>query len=158
MKKSIKAETILTVFNILKSAKYQKVEDSDKIKIFHIACALKSTAKEFEEVSKDAAETMKPEIEGGFDNKLQKAQEYERLIRDPKSKMEKLPMGPAEYNEFITKFKKYNEQVGEALKKFADKQIEVDFEPLKESTFADLMASNDWNMEQVIALSEIVKE
>lgn len=158
MKKSIKTEAILVAYNVLKGAKYQKVDSKDIIKIFHIAQALKPIALKMEEVSKDASDTLKPEIEGGFDEMLSKAQEYERIIRNPKSSANKLPMGPAEYEAFITKFKEYQKLVADAVNKFAEAEREIELEPLKEETFSDLIASNDWNMEQILALAEIIKE
>lgn len=158
MKKSIKTEAILVAYNVLKGAKYQKVDSKDIIKIFHIAQVLKPIATKMEEVSKDASDTLKPEIEGGFDEMLSKAQEYERIIRNPKGNANKLPMGPAEYEAFITEFKKYQKLVADAVNKFAEEEREIELEPLKEETFSDLIASNDWNMEQILALAEIIKE
>lgn len=158
MKKTIKTNDILNAYNVLNSAKYGSMEDADKIKVWKIARALKPVATKFDENSKDAAEKLKPEIEGGFDEILQKAQEYERMIRETKTDMTKLPMGAAEYDAFIKEFKKYNKLVGDAVKDFAEKEVKVDFEPLSEDAFGKLMASNDWNMAQVVALSEIVCE
>jgi len=158
MKKTIKTNDILNAYNVLNSAKYGSMEDADKIKVWKIARALKPVATKFDEDSKDAAEKLKPEIDGGFDETLQKAQEYERMIRDTKADMTKLPMGAAEYDAFIKEFKKYNKLVGDAVKDFAEKEVKVDFEPLSEDAFGKLMASNDWNMAQVVALSEIVCE
>ena len=159
MKKiKIKTSKVLDAYNVLNTAKYGSMEDADKIKVWKIARALKPFATKFDDDSKDAAEKMKPKMKGGFDELLQKAQEYERMQRDPKADMKKLPMGPAEYDAFIKELKAYNKLVGDAVKDFADKEVEIDFEPLSEEAFGKLMASNDWNMSQVVALSEIVCE
>lgn len=156
MKKSIKTSEILTAFNVLNSAKYGSMSDDDKIKVWKITRALKPIATKFDEDSKDAAEKMKPKMEGGFDEKLQKAQEYENLIKDPKADMKKLPMGAAEYEAFVKEFKEYNRLVGKAIEDFAKKEVKIEFEPLTDEAFAKLMTSNEWTMGQVVALSEII--
>lgn len=156
MKKSIKTSEILTAFNVLNSAKYGSMSDEDKIKVWKITRALKPIATKFDEDSKDAAEKMKPKMEGGFDEKLQKAQEYENLIKDPKADMKKSPMGAAEYEAFIKEFKEYNKLVGKAIEDFAKKEVKIEFEPLTDEAFAKLMTSNEWTMGQVVALSEII--
>ena len=159
MKKIIKTSEILAAYNVLNTAKYGSMEDADKIKVWKITRTLKPIATKFDEDSKDAAEKMKPKYEGGFDETLQKAQEYERMIRDPKADTKKLPMGAAEYDAFINEFKKYNELVGKAVEEFATKEVELSFEPLSEDAICKLMASNtDWKMAQVMAISDIVCE
>ena len=159
MKKSIKTSEVLAAFNVLNSAKYGSMSDEDKIKVWKITRALKPIATKFDEDSKDAAEKMKPKYEGGFDETLQKAQEYERMIHDTKVDAKKLPMGAAEYDAFIKVFKEYNKLVGKAVEQFADTKVKVEFEPLTEEAFGKLMASNtDWKMSQVMALSDIICE
>lgn len=158
MKKTIKTSEILAAFNVLNSAKYGSMSDEDKIKVWKITRALKPIATKFDEDSKDAAEKMKPKYEGGFDETLQKAQEYERMIRDTKVDAKKLPMGAAEYDAFIEKFKEYNKLVGKAVEDFANKEVTINIEPISEDAFGKLMASNDWTFGQTTALSEIICE
>ena len=155
MKKTSKTSEILAAYNVLNTAKYGSMEDADKIKVWKITRALKPIATKFDEDSKDAAEKMKPK-DKDFDEKLQKAQKYERMIRDNKANMEKLPMGSAEYEAFIEKFKEYNKLVGKAVEDFANKEVKVSFEPLNDDAFGRLMASNEWTMGQAVALSEII--
>lgn len=156
MKKTIKTSEVLAAFNVLNSAKYGSMSDEDKIKVWKITRALKPIATKFDEDSKDAAEKMKPKYEGGFDETLQKAQEYERMIHDTKVDAKKLPMGAAEYDAFIKEFKEYNKLVGKAIEDFAKKEVKIEFEPLADEAFAKLMTSNEWTMGQVVALSEII--
>ena len=158
MKKIIKTSEVLAAYNILNTAKYGSMEDADKIKVWKITRALKPIATKFDEDSKDAAEKMKPKYEGGFDETLQKAQEYERMIRDTKVDVKKLPMGAAEYDAFIKEFKAYNELVGKAVEDFAKKEVTINIELLSDDAFGKLMASNDWTFGQTTALSEIICE
>ena len=155
MKKTIKTEKVLSAFRVLNTAKYSKMEDEDKIKVWKIARALKPVADKFDEDSKDAAEKFKPSED--FDDNLQKAQEYERL-RNAGEDMSKASMGAAEYGEFIKEFQSYNKLVGDAVKEFADKDVEIEFEQLSEDAFGKLMASNEWDMSQVVLLDGIVTE
>ena len=153
MTKTVKTEKVLGAFNVLNTAKYAKMDDADKIKVWKIARALKPIATKFDEDSKDAAEKLKPE---GFDDDLRKAQEYERVTKDKNADASKLEMGAAEYGEFIKKLKEMNKLVADALKEFANKEVDIDFEPISEDAFTKLMASNDWTMEQAVMIGELI--
>lgn len=153
MTKKVKTEKVLGAFNVLNTAKYAKMDDADKIKVWKIARALKPIATKFDDDSKDAAEKLKPE---GFDDDLRKAQEYERVTKDKEADASKLEMGVAEYGEFIKKLKEMNKLVADALKEFANKEVDIDFEPISEDAFTKLMASNDWTMEQAVMIGELI--
>lgn len=152
----MKTEDVLKAYNVISTAKYGKLADEDKIKVWKIARALKPVAEKFDEDSKDAAEKMKPSED--FDEHLMKGQEYEREIRKPDCDPTKLPIGAAQYQEFLEEFKAYQKLVNDAISDFAKKEVEVEIETLSEDAFGKLMASNDWNMEQVVALDGIVTE
>lgn len=153
-KKNVKTEQVLAAWNVLNGAKYGKLEDADKIKVWKATRALRPIAERFDEDSKDAAQKMKPMED--YDERLTKAQEYERLVKVPEFDASKLPMGAAEYAEFIEVFKKYQKLVGETVREFAQKEVEVAVEPLSEEAFGKLMASNDWTLAQVDAVSEVL--
>lgn len=155
VKKTVKTDKVLAAFRVLNTAKYAKMDDEDKIKVWKIARALKPYADKFDDASKDAAEKLKPSDD--FADKLQKAQEFERM-RNANDDMTKAPMGAAEYNEFIKEFQEYNKLVSNAIKEFADKEVEVEFEPLTDAAFGKLMASNDWNMSNVMEIGSLVLE
>lgn len=153
-KKTLKTSEILNIYNILNTAKYGKMEDADKIKVWKITRALKPIATKFDEDSKDAAEKFKQDIDG-FDDKLQKAQEYERMSSEHKPTID--IMTTADYNDFIENvFKPYQKTVEKAVKEFADKEAEIDYEPISEDAFGKLMASNEWTMAQVTTIDRIV--
>ena len=152
-KKTIKTEKVLSAFRVLNTAKYTKMTDEDKIKVWKIARALKPVADKFEDDSKDAAEKFKPTED--FAERLQKAQEFERK-RNAGEDMTDAPMGAAEYGEFIKEFQKYNKTVADAVKEFADKEVEVEFDVRTEEAFGKLMASNEWEVSQVIEIGQII--
>ena len=151
MKTKVTTEKILSVYNILKGASYQKMSDDDKIKLWKIARAMKPIATKFEDDSKDAAEKLKPE---GLEITLEKAKEYEQKKQKGDTD---LPMTEAEYLGFINgDWAKFNNLLTKAVKEFADAEVELEFEPLNEESFFKLIASNDWKMEQVMIVSEVI--
>lgn len=154
MTKKVKTEKVLEVWRIISTAKYGKLEDADKVKTWKISRALKPVATKYEEDSKDAAEKMKPSED--FDQRLVNAQEYERVSRDKNADASNLKMGAAEYGEFIKELQNYNKLVMEACKEFAEKEVDVDFEPLSEQAFEKLMSSNDWTLEQVTVVGDFI--
>jgi len=156
MKQTIKTEKILAAYKVISMAKYAKLEDKDKVKVWKIARALKPFATKFDEDAKDAADKLKPTED--FAERLQKAQDYERMIKEPNLDASNLPMGAAEYGAFVVEFQKYNLLVGKAIKEFADKEVKLDFEPLTEDAFGKLIASNDWTMEQTIEIGALIVE
>ena len=155
MTRKVRTELLLVVFNVLNTAKYGKLDDQDKIKVWKIARQMKPIATKFDEETKDAAEKMKPGDD--FDDRLQKAQEFERL-RNTNGDMSKSPMGAAEYQEFIVEFKNYQKLVSDAVKEYADKEVEIEFEPVSEEVFGKLMASNDWTVDQTTTLGDFICE
>lgn len=151
MKTKVTTEKILSVYNILKGASYQKMSDDDKIKLWKIARTMKPIATKFDDDSKDAAEKLKPE---GIEVTLEKAKEYEQKKQKGDTD---LPMTEAEYLGFINgDWAKFNNLLTKAVKEFADAEVELEFEPLNEDSFSKLIASNDWKMEQVMIVSEVI--
>ena len=154
MKKTVKTSEILSVYQIIGNAKYGKMSDDDKVKVWKIARKLKPVATKFEDDTKDAADKMKPYED--FDQKLQKAQEYERLKNDKKPTID--VMSTADYDKFIADFKQYKNIVDKAIKEFADKEIEIEFDAISEEAFGKLITSNEWTFGQVTLLGEFVCE
>lgn len=151
MKTKVTTEKILSVYNILKGASYQKMSDDDKIKLWKIARTMKPIATKFEDDSKDAAEKLKPE---GLEVTLEKAKEYEQKKQKGDTD---LPMTEVEYLGFLNgDWAKFNNLLTKAIKEFADAEVELEFEPLNEDSFSKLIASNDWKMEQVMIVSEVI--
>ena len=155
MKKLVKTSEILNVYQIIGQAKFGKMTDEDKIKAWKIARKLKPVATKFDEDRKDAVDKFKDGIEN-FDERLQKAQEYVRLKEEQKPTID--VMTTADYDAFISEFKEYQKLVNDAVKEFADKEVEVEFDLLSEDAFGKLIASNDWTMGQVTLLGDFVCE
>ena len=152
-KQTIKTEKVLAAYRVISTAKYSKMDDGDKIKVWKIARILKPVADKFDDDSKDAAEKFKPSED--FDERLQKAQDYERTIRNTEKDSEERA---AEYGKFVGEFNAYKKLMDDAIKEFADKDVEVEFEKLSEEAFGKLMASNEWTMEQAMVLGDIITD
>ena len=155
MKKQVRTEEVLKVYNIISTCKYNKMDDADKVKAWKVTRVLKPIATKFDEDSKDAAEKMKPSED--FTERLVMAQDFERL-RNEGGDIKESKMGPAEYDAFVKEFKDYNKLVNDAVKEFADKEVEIEFEALSDDAFGKLMASNEWTMEQATTVGELVCE
>ena len=156
MKKTIKTFKVQTVHNILAVAKYGKMDDADKIKVFKIVRKLTAKATEYSDHVKDAIEKFKPEVEG-FDEKNEKYQRYVQMTRTKDFKPEDLPMGPAEADAFKRDvLDPYDKTLTEAIKEFGEKEVDIEFEPISESAFEKLMSSNDWNFAQAVEIGEFI--
>ena len=153
MKKTVKTESLMVVFNILKNAKYSKMTDGDKVSVWKIFRAIKKIGKSFEDDAQDLSNKLMP-YETFMDD-LQKAREYEIA----KSKGENyIDITEDEYKEFIVKLQKYNKTVDEAIREISEKEVEVEFEPLKDDAFDRLCMSNDWTLNQADIVGEFVCE
>ena len=153
MKKEIKTEKVLQVYNVVNTAKYTKMNDDDKVKVWKIVRILKPIATKFDEDAKDAAEKLRPSED--FTERLQKAQQFEKAKKEGKDYD---GMASAEYAQFIDEFKEYNDLVNKAVKEFADTIVELEFNPISEDAFGKLMSSNEWTMEQVMLVGDIICE
>ncbi len=157
MKKVIKTNDILAAFNIINVAKYTSLEDKDKVKVWKIARALKPVATKFKEDTEDAAEKLKPEVKGGYEETFMKAREFARMA-EAKEDLSKAPMTEKEFEAFNKQYVDYQKLLINALNEFSEKEVEIEFEPLDDDAFGKLMASNEWKMDQVLALADIICE
>ncbi len=141
---------IVEVYRLLGNAKYHKLEDPDKIKVWKISRLLKPTALKAEEAQQDATDKLVPD---SFREQVNKAQEYRRA----KAAGEKeLPMTDKEYLIYLADFRKYSTLVAKALEEFLQEDVKLEFEPLSEEAMGLLIACNDWPMSQVEKLEWMI--
>jgi hypothetical protein len=129
------------VYNLLRSAKLTKMADADKFIVIRNAHNLKKVAEEFDALVQEAVEKLKAD---GYDERYKAAAEYERTKQGSQE----------EYIAFLGEAAKLNSDVNACLKEEASKDISGMLTPLSEEAFARLVESNDYNVEQVIALQE----
>lgn len=150
MKQKIKTEKVLSAYKVLSTAKYGKLDDEDKVNVWKIARVLKPIADKFDDDVKDATDKMMPYE--NYSEDIQKAQEYEQ------NEGVGCDMTKEEYRKFILSFKSYNELVGKAVKEFAEKEVELEFNGLSENAFGKLMSSNEWTVEQAMEIGFMIVE
>ena len=156
MTQKIKTEKVLAAYQVLSQAKYGKLSDEEKIKVWKIARAMKPVADGLNETIEDANEKFKPE---SYDEELQKFNTTKSMMRDANADMTTAPMGPSEADQwYINVFTPYQKLVNEAVSEFSKKDVEVSFDKLSEDVFGKLLASNEWNIGQVVMLGELICE
>ena len=152
MEKILKVQEVSNAYQVLRNAKYQKLEDADKIKLWKVSRQLKPIALKAEEDFKDAATSLKPD---GFDKNLEKARAYEKAKAE---ELTELPMSEEEYKAFLVEFKEFDNLVKKALKEFQEKEVTVKFDALSEEAFGSLMASNEWTLAQLENIEWLVED
>lgn len=157
MKKTLKVSVIKSAFDIINNARYGKLSDEDKIKVWRISRVLQPIAQKYEDDNNDAAKKLKP-ADKDFDEKVKKLFQFDQMVQanaDPKE----LPMGISERNDFFENvWKPYNKLVADAVKDLGDKEVKVEIEPLSEEALAKLMASNEWTFAVVTLIGGVVCE
>ena len=155
MKRTIETRRVLEAYNVLGTAKYGQLDEKEKVAVWKIAMAMMGIATRYDEVMNAARKTFKPCDD--FEEKVDKIQQYETMIRQKDCELSKLPMGAAEYADLIANMvKPYNRLVGKAMEEESEKKVTLEFEPVSEDTFSRLMASNEWTMGQAAALGHII--
>ena len=155
MSKKVKTKEVLVAWQVLGQAKYDKLDSDQKVHVFHIGQQLKPIATAFSDYSADAAEKMQPSAD--FQERWDKAKVYETMTANPKADMEQLPMGPAEYKEFMVKeYFPFDRLWKKAIKDEGDKEVELKFEPISEEVLFALADANKWNVDQTTAVASVV--
>lgn len=155
MSKKVKTKEVLVAWQVLGQAKYDKLDSDQKVHVFHIGQQLKPIATAFSDYSADAAEKMQPSAD--FQERWDKAKVYETMTANPKADMEQLPMGPAEYKEFMVKeYFPFDRLWKKAIKDEGDKEVELKFNPISEEVLFALADANKWNVDQTTAVAAVV--
>lgn len=155
MSKKVKTKEVLVAWQVLGQAKYDKLDNDQKVHVFHIGQQLKPIATAFSDYSADAAEKMQPSAD--FQERWDKAKVYETMTANPKADMEQLPMGPAEYKEFMIKeYFPFDRLWKKAIKDEGDKEVDLKFDPISEEVLFALADANKWNVDQTTAVAAVV--
>ena len=155
MSKKVKTKEVLVAWQVLGQAKYDKLDSDQKVRVFHIGQMLKPIATAFSDYSADAAEKMQPSAD--FQERWDKAKVYETMTANPKADMEQLPMGPAEYKEFMVKeYFPFDRLWKKAIKDEGDKEVDLKFDPISEEVLFALADANKWNVDQTTAVAAVV--
>lgn len=119
-------------------AKISKMKEGDQFHIVKIMKELKPVASSYDDYIKDVAEKFKPEgiesIQGKVQSKGMLTPEEQKVWED------------------------YNQKVAKCVQDELAKEIECTFEPLGEDGFKGLLASNDFAMNEIMALYDVIGE
>ena len=148
----LKTKEVSEAYNIISAAKYQKLSDDDKVKVWKISRKLSPIAEQYSKDVEDAKQRLLPSED--FPQKLQMALKYQSL-RDSGEK--DLPMTEEEFSKIAAEWNNYNAILDKALKDRAEEKVSIEIEPITEEAFGKLMASNDWSFEQVNKLEFILE-
>ena len=146
--KTIKTSVIVAVYNLLKSAKLGDMATADKFNVIKSIKALKVIAEDFETFRTDASEKLKGD---NHEAMQQKAWEW-------RDKGDKATLTDDEKLEVNAYFDKYAKDLGECVLEEANKDNEIDIRTINEESFGKFMAANDWNVEQIMTVEEILCE
>ena len=150
--KSIKLSTkkIAEAYQTIEGAKYQKMGDEDKIRLWKILRKLKPLATGFIEAVKDAQKMLLPTED--FQERLQQAIRHERALKGCGEAV----MSDDEYLRVLEEYNGYRKLVEKAVRDLEDREEELELETISEEAFGKLMASNDWTFSQADGLDFII--
>lgn len=158
MRQKIETLKIVEAYRLLSVAKYSALSSEEKIKVWRAAIALMPTAEQYDKAYSSAAEKLRPTTEG-FAERLARAEGLERMLRLPNFDPKDIPMGAAEYNNFIVKeLNPYNKTVEEAVRPIAEKMVELDIDMIDQDTFGKLMTANEdvWTINQAVKVGQLI--
>lgn len=131
-------EKAVVAYRILSNAKIGKMKDGDKFNSVKIMKELKPVATAYDDFIKDAAEKLKPE---GIEEIQRKVQGNEKLTAEEQKLWDK-----------------YNADVAKCVQDELAKEVEFSFQPMSEEGFKGLLASNDLNLAEIMALDEVISQ
>lgn len=145
--KKIKTADCVLCYTLLKDASLKGMDNLSKFAVIKLTKAFKDIANDFESFKADAVERLKDE---NFDAMCDKAQKWQ-------SEGDKCEYSNEEKVAINQYFADYKKSIAECVKEEAEKENDVEFNPLSEKQFEALINANEnWNVEQIIMLDECV--
>ena len=142
----MKTNSIVTVFNLLNSAKINEVATSGKIKVIKAVREMKPIATSFDELLNDAREKLKGD---NHDEMAEKASRWQQ-------QGDEVDLTDEEKIAINTYFMEYGNRIDECVKEEAEKEHILSFTRLTEEEFEGLISSNDWDVKTIMDIEEIM--
>lgn len=146
----MKVKDLILASPLLKKAKLTKMDDADKFIVIKAVRAIQKVINEYEELADAAQEKFKGE-------------NHEEMVKKAIDWNERHPKGediPADERAEFTKLNGYFANLNRLMNKFrseeAEKDVTCDYPNLKEEAFANLISSNDFTVEEIIALQNVL--
>lgn len=127
-------DKIVKAYAKLGDVKVTTLEDKEVMKVIRMRKAMRPVSEDFNAFLEDVKTKFKPE---GFEETVRKAQEGWDKMTDAEKKAA---------NELVTG---YNRKVDEAVKEEADREVEIEFEPLSEDSLTKLMKENSLTVSEM---------
>ena len=137
-------EDVTAAHVLLSEAKYQKLSDEDKIRVWKISRKLCPVVEKYKSDIDDAKAKLIPSED--YPARVQTALQYQNI---KEAGGDDLPMSEEEYKKTVAEWNSYNSLLNKALKDIADEKVSFEIDPITEDAFGKLMASNDWSFAQV---------
>jgi hypothetical protein len=135
----ITIKNCIELANLIKDAKFTKVEKGDKLSAIELSMEVDAIKEEYEKLIKKVQDEIKPE---GFDEMVAESKEWDKLTNERKL-------------ELNTVFAKYEEDLQAELVPFLDREKEVGLIP--KTTCLDIIDSNDFTVEQMKIVLKFAK-
>ena len=148
----MKTSEIYNSYELINKSKLTKMEDNDKFLIIKASKAFRPIYNEYQEFIKDAQEKLKGDSYEEYVNKYQSMQR-----EHPGLKVADLTPDELSELEKITKYlNDFNKRLADCLNEEAEKEHEVTFDKLSEAAFTKYVASNDFTVEEIVKLQDIL--
>ena len=144
----MKTNSVVTVFNLLNSAKINEVSTSGKIKIIKAVREMKPIAIGFDELLNEAREKLQGE---NHDEMAEKAMRWQQ-------QGDKVELTDEEKIAVNTYFMEYGNRIDECIKEEAEKEHTFNFTKLTEEEFEGLISSNDWDIKTIMEIQDAICE
>lgn len=142
----MKTNSIVTVFNLLNSAKINEVATSGKIKVIKAVREMKPIATSFDELLNDAREKLRGD---NHDEMAEKASRWQQ-------QGDEVDLTDEEKIAINAYFMEYGNRIDECVKDEAEKEHTLSFTRLTEEEFEGLISSNDWDVKTIMEIEEIM--
>lgn len=129
-------DRIVAAYRLISNAKLTKMEDTDKFALIKDVRALKKVNSEFEDFVEITRNKLKPD---GFDAIAQKAQAKEELTPEENAAVQK-----------------YNQDITGCLREEILREVEVQVEPLSEDAIDKFAASNDFSVNEILIIEDVI--
>ena len=146
MKKNVRTEVISNAYELIGSADYKSLSDKDKIALWKISRLMKPIAVKF---LGDKSDAIKSFITPEFAEAFKKFQGFKTSGDNLESE---------EYKECAKTVLKANQLMEAALGELADKEVEVEFEPLSEGAVSSLLLGNNWPLAKAEFLEWMIED
>lgn len=143
----MKKKDILNSFALINEAKLTKLEDETKFKIIKACRAMRPIVDDLKKFEEDARKKLAAE---NHDEIVEKAQKWQEEKENTTLSTE----DRIQINNYLIQ---YSANVSKCLNDELESEIDIAYEKLNEDELKKFVASNDWNVQQVVAVITVLE-